>query len=56
MKNIKFFAVFLTATICLFSYVYAVAQAAPPVEVTAWGMHRGGVVVYKYQVKNKGAP
>ena len=55
MKVIKLFAAISIALACFFASAYAVAQAAPPVEVTAWGMHRGGVVVYKYQVKNQGA-
>ena len=54
MKKIKLFAAISTALVCLFSCAYAAAQAAP-VTVTAWGLHRGGWVVYKYQVKNMGA-
>lgn len=54
MKKLKLFAVISTALVCLFSCAYAAAQAAPPVTVTAWGMHRGGWVVYKYRVQNFG--
>jgi len=55
MKIIILFAATSTALACFFASVNAVAQVAPSVEVTAWGMHRGGMVVYKYQVKNLGA-
>jgi hypothetical protein len=54
MKKLNLLAAISTALICLFSCSYAAAQADPPVKVTAWGMHRGGWVVYKYQVKNMG--
>ena len=36
------------------SPVSAQAENIPPVSITAWGMHRGGAVVYKYQIKNAG--
>ena len=54
MKNIKLFTVIFTAFVCLYPCADVIAQTAPPVTVTAWGMHRGGLVVYKYQVKNLG--
>ncbi|MCR4303758.1 MAG: DUF5011 domain-containing protein [Gallionella sp.] len=54
MKTNKLFTVILTAFVCLSPCADVVAQAAPPVTVTAWGMHRGGQVIYKYQVKNMG--
>ena len=55
MKTIKSFAAISTALMSFFCCAYAVAQADPPVKVTAWGLHRGGGMVYKYQVKNFGA-
>ncbi|MEO8343001.1 MAG: hypothetical protein ABI536_04195 [Gallionella sp.] len=55
MKNIKLFAAISTALVSFLYCAYAVAQASPPVKVTAWGMHRGGSLVYKYQVDNLGA-
>lgn len=54
MKNIKLFTAISAASICLFFCAFANAQTDPLVTVTAWGMHRGGQVVYKYQVKNMG--
>jgi hypothetical protein len=54
MKKIKLFAAISTAVVCYFSSAYAVAQTTPPVTVIAWGMHYGGWVTYKYQVKNLG--
>jgi len=54
MKKIKLVAVISTALICFLSCAYAVAQATPPVKVTAWGLHHGGQVVYKYRVQNFG--
>lgn len=54
MKTIKLFAAISTAVVCVFPYAYAIAQTTPPVTVTAWGMHYGGWVTYKYQVKNQG--
>jgi len=54
MKKLKLFAAISTAFVCFFSCAYAFAQADPAVKVTAWGMHQGGWVVYKYQVKNLG--
>jgi hypothetical protein len=54
MNRIKMFAAISTALVSFFSCAFAVAQTTPPITVTAWGMHHGGWVVYKYQVKNLG--
>ncbi len=54
MKNIKLLAAISTALICFSPCAYVFAQAASPVKVTAWGLHHGGQVVYKYQVQNLG--
>ncbi len=54
MKNIKLIALIPVILVSFVSCAYAVTQASPPVTVTAWGMHYGGGVVYKYQVKNLG--
>lgn len=53
MKKIR-----LTITSLLTSGLVVTASFAstptPPAKVTAWGMHYGGQVVYKYQVQNMG--
>ncbi|MDC6291838.1 hypothetical protein ACQZ32_00080 [Ralstonia pseudosolanacearum] len=40
-------AAMVTSNVC--------AQNNAPVKVTAWGMHHGGQVVYKYSIQNSGA-
>lgn len=55
MKNIKLIVVISTVLLSSVFCAFATAQTTSPVTVTAWGMHYGGWVVYKYQVKNQGA-
>lgn len=55
MKNSKSFAAISTAAFWIIFCAHAVAETMPPITVTAWGMHYGGWVTYKYQVKNLGA-
>ena len=55
MRNIKLFVAIYTALVSFLYCPHAVAQADSPVKVTAWGMHRGGSLVYKYRVDNLGA-
>jgi hypothetical protein len=52
MKMNKLIVAISTALVCIFTSNSAVA--VPPVKVTAWGMHLGGQVVYKYRVQNSG--
>jgi hypothetical protein len=53
MNKIKLIAAISTALVCMF--ISNSAVAVPLVKVTAWGMHQGGGVVYKYRVQNSGA-
>jgi len=55
MKTIKLLASILVGLMFFFCGAYAAAQEISPVRVTAWAMHYGGGMVYKYQVKNLGA-
>jgi hypothetical protein len=54
MKNIKLLGVIATALFYLLLGANAFAQTTPPAKVTAWGLHRGGQAIYKYQVENMG--
>ncbi|MEF9340925.1 hypothetical protein V4889_06930 [Ralstonia solanacearum species complex bacterium KE101] len=48
-----FVAAMLAGAVMFTSNGYA--QSNAPVKVTAWGMHHGGQVIYKYDVQNLGA-
>jgi hypothetical protein len=55
MKKLNLIRAVINSFVCLLSCGSSYAQTSAPVRITAWGMHYGGQVMYRYQVQNLGS-